>query len=103
MNSLRASLAALAIAVVGLAGGAASAKPLNVPLVPNKLILKLCKPHYETHTQYLGIVKIGFKYYRKYRITVVYVNAFCKKHIVRVHYRYVPLPWFFRKAPATGV
>lgn len=100
MKSLRASLAALAIAVVGLSAvGAAEAKP-SIPLGPNKLILKLCKPHYESHSQYLGIKKIGFKYYRVYRITVVYVNAFCKKHIVRVHYKYVPLPWFFHKKPA---
>ena len=97
MKSLRASLAALAIAVVGLSAGAAAAKP-SIPLGPNKLILKLCKPHYESHSQYLGIKKIGFKYYRVYRVTVVYVNALCRKHIVRVHYRYVPLPWFFKKA-----
>jgi len=97
MNSLRASLAALAIAVVGLSAGAAAAKP-SIPLGPNKLILKLCKPHYESHSQYLGIKKIGFKYYRVYRVTVVYVNALCRKHIVRVYYRYVPLPWFFKKA-----
>ncbi len=101
MNSLRASLAALAIAVVGLAGGAASAKPA-LPLIPKPPIVKLCKPHFETHTQYLGIKKIGFKYYRVYRITVVYVNLLCKKRVVRVHYKYVPLPWFFRQAPKAG-
>jgi hypothetical protein len=100
MKSLRASLAALAIAVVGLSAGAASAKPVNIPLGPNKLILKLCKPHYESHSQYLGIKKIGFKFYRVYRVTVVHVNALCKKTLVRVHYRYVPLPWFFHKKPA---
>lgn len=100
MKSLRASLAALAIAVVGLSAGAASAKPANIPLVPNKLIVKLCKPHYESHAQYLGIKKIGFKFYRVYRVTVVYVNVLCKKRIVRVYYRYVPLPWFFHKKPA---
>lgn len=97
MKSLRASLAALAIAVVGLSAGAAAAKP-SIPLGPNKLILKLCKPHYESHSQYLGIKKIGFRYYRVYRVTVVRVDALCHKHLVRVHYRYVPLPWFFKKA-----
>src|SRR5262245_11576357 len=101
MNSLRASLAALAIAVVGLSAGPASAKP-SIQLGPNKLILKLCKPHFESHTQYLGIKKIGFRYYRVYRVTVVHVNANCTKHIVRVYYRYVPLPLFFKKA-APGV
>jgi hypothetical protein len=97
MKSLRLSLAAVAMAVVGISAVGASAKPVY-PLVPNKLILKLCKPHYETHSQYLGVRHIGYRYYRVYRITVVYVNAFCKKHIVRVHYRYVPLPFFFKKA-----
>jgi hypothetical protein len=97
MNSLRASLAAVAIAVVGLSAGTASAKR-SIPLGPNKLVLKLCKPHYETHSQYLGIKKIGFRYYRVYRITVVHVHLNCTKHIVRVHYRYVPLPFFFKKA-----
>ena len=99
MKSLRASLAALAaataVAVVGLS--AAAAKP-SIPLGPNKLILKLCKPHYESHSQYLGIKKIGFRYYRVYRVTVVSVDALCHKHLVRVHYRYVPLPFFFKKA-----
>ena len=97
MKSLRASLAAIAIAVVGLSAGAAAAKP-SIPLGPNKLILKLCKPHYESNSQYLGIKKIGFRYYRVYRVTVVSVDALCRKHIVRVHYRYVPLPFFFKKA-----
>jgi len=97
MKSLRASLAALAIAVVGLSADAAAAKP-SIPLGPNKLILKLCKPHYESNSQYLGIRKIGFRYYRVYRVTVVRVDALCHKHLVRVHYRYVPLPWFFKKA-----
>lgn len=97
MNSLRASLAAVAIAVVGLSAGAAAAKP-SIPLGPNKLILKLCKPHYETHSQYVGIRKIGFRFYRVYRITTVYVHVNCAKRIVRVHYRYVPLPFFFKKA-----
>jgi hypothetical protein len=101
MISLRASLAAVAIAVVGLSAGAASAKP-SIPLGPNKLILKLCKPHLETHSQYLGIKKIGFRYYRVYRVTVVHVHANCFKHVVRVYYRYVPLPFFFKKA-APGV
>lgn len=98
MKSLRASLAALAaaasVAVVGLS--ASAAKP-SIPLGPNKLILKLCKPGYQTNTQYLGIKKIGFKFYRVYRITVVHVHANCFKHVVRVHYKYVPLPWFFKK------
>ncbi len=99
LSAVRASLAAAAIAVIGLAGAAsADAKP--APVGPTKLILKLCKPHFESKTQYLGIKKIGFKYYRVYRITVFYVNKFCKKTLVRVHYRYVPLPWFFKKAPA---
>lgn len=101
MNSLRASLAAIAIAVVGLSAGAAAAKP-GLPLGPNKLILKLCKPHFESHSRYLGIRKIGFRYYRVYRITVVHVHANCFKHVVRVHYRYVPLPFFFKKS-APGV
>jgi len=97
MSSLRALLAATAIAVVGLAAAGASAKPA-IPLGPNKLVLKLCFPHYETKTQYLGIKKIGFKFYRVYRITKIHVHANCFKHVVSVHYKYVPLPWFFRKA-----
>jgi hypothetical protein len=101
MNSLRASLAAIAIAVVGLSAGAAAAKP-SIPLGPNKLILKLCKPGLQSHSQYLGIKKIGFRYYRVYRVTVVHVHANCFKHVVRVYYRYVPLPFFFKKA-APGV
>ena len=97
MISLRASLAALTIAAAGLSAGAASAKPVNVPLGPNKLVLKLCKPHFESNAQYIGIKKIGFRYYRVYRVTVVHVHVNCFKHIVRVHYRYVPLPYFFKK------
>ena len=99
MKSLRLSIAAVAIALAGFAGSSASAKPVNVPLGPNKLVLKLCKPHLESHTQYLGIKKIGFRYYRVYRVTVVHVHANCFKHVVRVYYRYVPLPWFFKAAP----
>jgi hypothetical protein len=102
MNALRASLAAVTIAIAGLAAGTASAKPVNLPLGPNKLVLKLCKPHLESHSRYLGIRKIGFRYYRVYRVTVVHVHANCTRHIVRVHYRYVPLPFFFKKA-APGV
>lgn len=98
MKSLRLSLAALALAVIGISAAGASASPVNIPLGPNKLILKLCKPHYETHTQYLGIRKIGFRFYRVYRVVVTYTDLRCRKHIVRVHYRYVPLPLFFRKA-----
>ena len=98
MKSLRLSLAALALAVIGISAAGASASPVNVPLGPNKLILKLCKPHYETNSQYLGIRKIGFRFYRVYRVTVVYVDLKCHKHLIRVHYRYVPLPFFFKKA-----
>lgn len=92
MNFVRASLAALAIAVASFAGaGTASAKPL-----PVKPLFHLCKPHYETHTTYLGVRHFGYRFYRVYRIEVDYVNAFCKKHVVRVYYRYVPL-WFLHK------
>jgi hypothetical protein len=96
MKSLRLSLAALAMAVAGISAGAAEATPINV--VPNKLILKLCQPGFQTHSQYLGIRKIGFRFYRVYRVTVLHVHANCFKHVVRVHYRYVPLPFFFKKA-----
>jgi hypothetical protein len=96
MKSLRLSLAALAMAVVGFSAAGASAGPINV--LPNKLILKLCKPHYETHSQYLGIRHIGYRYYRVFRVVVTYTDIRCHKHIVRVHYRYIPLPFFFKKA-----
>ncbi len=90
MNFFRASLAALAIAVAGAAGaGSASAKTLQP-------IIHFCKPHYETHTQYIGIRHIGYRFYRVYRVVVDYVDIRCHKHIVRVYYRYVPL-WFFHK------
>jgi hypothetical protein len=95
MKSLRLSLAALALAVVGISAGTASAAPLNPGL--NKLTL-LCAPGFKTNSQYLGIKKIGFRFYRVYRITVVHVHANCFRHVVRVHYRYVPLPFFFKKA-----
>ena len=96
MKSLRLSLAALAMAVAGISASGAEAGPINV--VPNKLVLKLCQPGFHTNTQYLGIRKIGFRFYRVYRVTVVHVHANCLRHIVRVHYRYVPLPFFFKKA-----
>ena len=96
MKSLRLSLAALAMAVAGISASGASAAPINVG--PNKLILKLCKPHFESHSQYLGIRKIGFRFYRVYRVVVTYTDIRCHKRIVRVHYRYVPLPFFFKKA-----
>lgn len=96
MKSLRLSLAALAMAVVGISAAGAEAKPIN--LVPNKLVLKLCSPGFQTTTQYLGIRKIGFRFYRVYRVTTVHVHPNCFKHVVRVHYRYVPLPFFFKKA-----
>ena len=96
MKSLRLSLAAVAMAVVGISAASAEAKPINV--VPNKLVLQLCKPGFQTTTQYVGIKKIGFRFYRVYRITTVHVHANCFKHVVRVHYRYVPLPFFFKKA-----
>lgn len=96
MKSLRLSLAAVAMAVVGISAVGASAKPL-IPIGPNKLTL-LCAPGFKTNSQYLGIKKIGFRFYRVYRITVVHVHANCFRHVVRVHYRYVPLPFFFKKA-----
>ena len=98
MNALRAYLAAAAIALVGIAGaGAASAKPV----LPAKLVLKLCHPHNETKVRYVGIKKIGHKYYRVYRITKIHVARHCHRHVIGVSYRYVPLPFFFKKhAPA---
>ena len=93
MNTLLASLAALAIAFVGMAGaGSASAKPIQA-----KPLIHLCKPHYETHTQYLGIRHIGYRFYRVYRIETDFVNVLCRKHTVRVNYRYVPVPFYFQK------
>ena len=98
-STLRASIAAAAIALAGLAGaGTAAAKPI-LPHLPVKPILHLCKPHYETNSQYLGIRKIGFHYYRVYKVTTVYVNVFCHKTVVRVRIVYRPLPWHFRSAP----
>ncbi len=97
MISLRASLAAIAVAAASLSAGTASAKPANVQIGPNKLILKLCRPHFETNSQYVGIRKIGFRFYRVYRVTTVHVHVNCFKHVVRVSYRYVPLPIFYKK------
>jgi hypothetical protein len=95
MKSFRASLAAAAIALVGLAGaGTAAAKPL-VPIGPAKIAIKLCIPHFETKVQYVGIKKIGFFYYRLYRVTVIYVDKFCHKRVVRVYYRLVRIPFPF--------
>lgn len=100
ITSLRTTLAAAAIAMIGIAGaGTASAKPLNPNLGPNKLVLKLCHPHFESSTHYVGIRKIGFRFYRVYRVSTIFVSRLCTKRIVRVHYRYVPLPIFLRKAP----
>ncbi len=96
MKSLRLSLTALALAVAGFSAAGASAAPINAG--PNKLVLKLCQPGFQTNSQYLGIRKIGFRFYRVYRVTVAHVHANCFRHIVRVHYRYVPLPFFFKKA-----
>ena len=96
MKALRASLAAVVIALAGLAGaGTAAAKPI----LPVKPFLHLCHPHYETNSQYLGIRKIGFHFYRVYKVTTVYVNVFCHKTVVRVRIVYRPLPWFHRSAP----
>ena len=100
MKSLRASLAAAAIALIGLVGaGTAAAKPV-LPTVPVKLFPKFCHPHFETKVQFVGIKKIGFKYYRVYRVTKIYVNRFCFKHVVSVKYIYVPLPWLHHSKPA---
>jgi hypothetical protein len=99
MKSLRAYVAAAAIAIAGFAGaGTADAKPLLVG--PSKLALKLCIPHFEKKVVYAGIVKIGFRYYRVYKVYTIYVNRFCFKHVVSVKTIYVPLPWFHHKAPA---
>ena len=64
-----------------LPGPAPPTPSLSCPVKP---IFHLCKPHYETNTQYLGIRKIGFHYYRVFRITTVYVNVFCRKSVVSV-------------------
>lgn len=92
----RAGLAALAVAATELSTSDASTKPTNIPLGPNKLILKLFKTHLETNSQCLGIRKIGFGFYRVNRVTAVRVHANCTKHIVRVSYRYLPLPFLFK-------
>lgn len=91
MKSLRAYLAAAAIALIGIAGaGTASAKPVLV----GPGILKLCRPHVETKVQYVGIVKIGFKFYKKYKITKIFVNRLCHKKVIFVGYKYIPLHLF---------
>jgi hypothetical protein len=91
MKSLRASLAAAAIALIGIAGaGTASAKPL-IPIGPNKLVLKLCYPHYETKVQFVGIRKIGHRFFRVYRVMTIWVDRLCRRHVVSVRYRLVPL------------
>jgi hypothetical protein len=94
MKSFRATLAAAAIALVGLAGaGTAAAKPA-IPLGPNKLVLKLCHPHYETKVQFVGYRKIGHRWYRLYKITKIYVDKLCRKHVVSVRFRLVPVYWY---------
>lgn len=101
MKSLRAYLAAAAIALVGIAGaGTASAKPAVVG--PAKLFLKLCHPHVETKVQFVGIKKIGYKYYKVYKITKIYVNRLCRKKVISIGYKYVPLK-LFPHLPAPGV
>jgi len=98
MKSLRAYLAAAAIAIAGLAGaGAASANPV---LGPNKLTIRFCIPHVETHTKYVGIVKIGYTYYRVYLVYKVYVNRYCQKRVISVTRKLVPLFHFPLRKPA---
>ena len=78
MKSLRASLAAAALALVSVAGaGTASAHPGhgNPVLGPNKLTAKFCIPHFERKF----VVFHGTKL-----ILVYYVNRYCQKKLVRV-------------------
>jgi hypothetical protein len=100
LSTLRTALAAAAIAVVGFAGSASALPGVNPLVGPNKLTIRFCIPHVETHHKYVGITKIGFRYYRVYLVYKVYVNRYCQKRIISVTRRYVPLFGFPLGRPA---
>jgi hypothetical protein len=100
LSTVRTAIAAAALAIAGIAAaGSASAAPLNPAVAPNKLAIKFCIPHVKKYTRYLGIKKIGYRYYRVYATYTIYTNRYCKKTIY-VSYKYVPLPWFYKGKPA---
>jgi hypothetical protein len=100
MKSLRTVLAVAAVAVAGIASTAAAA-PVNPALNPAlklpRLHLPFCVPHFETKVQHLGPI------WRTHldRIVVIYVNRYCQKRVVRVHYK-LHRGIFFRTAPKTS-
>jgi hypothetical protein len=99
MKILRTALAVAAVAAAGIAAASASATPINPGVVPGlklpiRPILPLCVPHIETKVQHLGpIWRTHFD-----RVTVIYVNRFCQKRVIRVYYK-LHRGIFFRAAP----
>ncbi len=82
MKTLRNVLAVAAVAVAGIAS-TASAAPFNPNLNVNKIAFRFCVPHVETKVTHLGSI---FRTHLD-RVTVIYVNRYCQKRVIRVYYK----------------